>query len=69
MSQFVQNWHFKISVKLGFDTLMPKYGHLGPRPLRLKKDAILLFQKQELLKTLPTSPQPFSLYNSMPRYE
>ena len=39
---------------------MPKYGYLGPRSLKLKKDTILLFQKKELLKTLSTSPQPFS---------
>ena len=47
---------------------MPKYGYLGPRPLKLENDAILLFQKKELSKTLPTSPQPFSQHNSTPRY-
>ena len=60
MSQFVQNGHFKICVKLRFNTLMPKYGYLGPRPLKFKKETILLFQKKELLRMLPTSLQPFS---------
>ena len=60
MSQFVQNWHFKTSVKLGSNTLMPRYGYLGPRHLKLKKEIILVFHKKELLKMLPTNTQPFS---------
>ena len=60
LSQFVQNWYFKVWVDLDFNALMPKYRYLGLRLLKLKKDTSLLFQKKELLKTLPISPQPFS---------
>ena len=59
MSQFVHNRLFKIWVELYFNALVPKYGYLDPRPLKLKNDTSLLFQKKELLKTLSTSPQSF----------